>query len=50
MKTKILIDTDILIDISREIIKAIERIKQEELNYQLSISITTKIELNKDLT
>ena len=46
MKTKILIDTDILIDISREIIKAIERIKQEELNYQLSISIITKIELN----
>ncbi len=45
MKTKILIDTDILIDISRGIITAIERIKQEELSYELSISLITKMEL-----
>lgn len=45
MKTKILIDTDILIDISRGIITAIERLKKEELSHQLSISIVTKMEL-----
>ncbi len=45
MKTKILIDTDILIDISRGLITAIERIKQEELSYELSISLITKMEL-----
>jgi len=45
MKNKIVIDTDILIDISRGITTAIERLKKEELNHQLSISIITKMEL-----
>ncbi len=45
MNKKLLIDTDILIDISRGITPAINRIKQEEVNNQLCISIITKMEL-----
>jgi len=45
MKTRILIDTDILIDISQGIVTAIERIKKEELNNELCVSIITKMEL-----
>ena len=45
MANKILVDTDILIDISREIPTAINRIKQEEIKNQLCISVITQMEL-----
>ncbi len=45
MSNKILIDTDILIDISREIPTAINRFKEEKLNNKLCISVITKMEL-----
>lgn len=45
MSNKILIDTDILIDISREIYTAINRINKEKLNNKLCISVITKMEL-----
>ncbi|WP_017295877.1 hypothetical protein [Geminocystis herdmanii] len=45
MSNKILIDTDILIDISREIPTAINRIKQEKLDHKLCIRIITQMEL-----
>lgn len=45
MTQQILIDTAILIDISREISTAINRIKEEQINNQLCISIITQMEL-----
>lgn len=45
MGHKILIETDILIDISREISTAINRINKEKLNNKLCISVITKMEL-----
>ena len=45
MTKSILIDTDILIDISREISTAINRMKQEKLTNQLCISVITQMEL-----
>jgi len=43
--SKILIDTDILIDIARNIDKAIARLKKESKSNQLCISIITQMEL-----
>ena len=41
----ILIDTDILIDVSRRISTAINRIEEEENKAKLSISVITNMEL-----
>jgi predicted nucleic acid-binding protein len=41
----ILVDTDILIDVSRSIATAVNRIKEEENKAKLSISIITNMEL-----
>ncbi len=43
--TKILVDTDILIDISRGINTAFKRLQQEEIKHKLCISIITQMEL-----
>ena len=45
MSERILIDTDILIDISRSIPNAIERLTLEEEIYELCISVVTEMEL-----
>lgn len=45
MVHKILVDTDILIDFSRNIPTAVSRIKTEEKKAKLSISVITNMEL-----
>ncbi len=45
MNEKILIDTDILIDVSRDIQIAIDRLKLEEETSELCITLITKMEL-----
>ena len=45
MVHKILVDTDILIDFSRNIPTAVSRMKTEEKNAKLSMSVITNMEL-----
>ena len=45
MKQKLLVDTDILIDVSREIPIAINRLQAEAKNSTLAISTITQMEL-----
>ncbi|WP_107668435.1 type II toxin-antitoxin system VapC family toxin [Cyanothece sp. BG0011] len=45
MVHKILVDTDILIDVSRNISTAVNRVKTEEKKAKLSISVITNMEL-----
>ncbi len=45
MKQKLLVDTDILIDVSREIPIAINRLQSEARNSTLAISTITQMEL-----
>ncbi len=45
MKQKLLVDTDILIDVSRGITIAINRLQSEAINSTLAISTVTQMEL-----
>lgn len=45
MAELVIIDTDILIDLSRKNIKAIEYLENLEINYQLAVSAITQMEL-----
>ncbi len=45
MKQKLLVDTDILIDVSRGITIAINRLQSEAINSTLAISTITQMEL-----
>ncbi len=45
MTNLLLVDTDILIDVSRNILTAVNRLIKEDQNYTLAISTITKMEL-----
>lgn len=45
MPASVLVDTDILIDISRGVVEALTALDQLELEYELTVSVITQMEL-----